>query len=254
MQAFGLVRLFNSKAFSVTTRSTTLLPYQPNCGIKTSTQLFFPASNESTLPEKPKRPCNPFIKYVQSVRASLAAKHPKAPPYEITKLAAVQWNDLDAAARMKLSEDFKKEQSVWLQQNAKYLNQLTDQQKEDIRQAREKKSEDKVKREHRKRLKELGKPKRPLNGFLRFCLEHKPNKLNKEENLAHLKRMAEVWGKMSEEEKGPYNRQAADEMVKYRDVVHEWEEKMLTQNNLDVVRRKNIIISEKKGTKKLPRQ
>lgn len=235
-------------------RPAASLPYQLNCGIKTSTQLLFPASKEVTLPEKPKRPSNPFIKYVKTVRASLMTKNPRASPPEITKLAAVQWNQLDTAAKSKLAEEYKNELSAWLQQNAKYLNQLTDQQKEDIRQARLKKTEDKVKRDHRKRLKELGKPKRPLNGYLLFCFDDRPTKLNKEENVRFLKTKAERWGKMTDAEKDPYNRRAADGLVKYHNDVKAWEEKMSAENNLDVIRRKNIIVSETKDAKKTTRQ
>lgn len=45
---------------------------------------------------------------------------------------------LDSAAKAKHEDEFKKEQAVWLQKNAKYLSQLTDQQREDIRQVRRK--------------------------------------------------------------------------------------------------------------------
>lgn len=253
MQAFGLIKFFGSSAILVTNRSAGSLPYQLNCGIKTSTQLFCPNSKGSTLPQKPKRPANPYIKYVQSVRAPLLAKNPTATPPEITKIAANNWSQLDASIKSKLAEEYKKEQAVWLQENAKYLNQLTDQQKDEIRQARLKKSDDKVKREHRKRLKELGKPKRPLNSFLMFALERKPTKMTKEDITVHLKSMGERWAKMSNAEKEPYNKRAADGLTKYHSDVKEWEQKMSAENNMDVIRRKNVIIPEKKTTKKSPK-
>ncbi|XP_055542392.1 transcription factor A, mitochondrial [Wyeomyia smithii] len=254
MQAFGLGRSFLSSTLFVTKRPVASLHYQQRCGIQISTNLLCPASKESTLPERPKRPCNPFIKYAQSVRTSLMAKNPVATPREITKLAAVQWNQLDTAEKSKLAEAFKEEQAVWLQQNAKYLNQLTDQQKDDIRQDRLKKLEEKSRREQRKRIKELGKPKRPLNGFLLYVLEQRPKNLNREENSAYLKSMGERWAKMSEAEKEPYNRRAADGLAKYHNEVKQWEEKMSAENNMDVIRRKNVIITEKKETKKVTRQ
>ncbi|XP_058449725.1 transcription factor A, mitochondrial [Malaya genurostris] len=245
MQIINLVRSFN-----IVGHRPIFTAYQLNCGFKTSHHFYDPAGAASTQTEKPKRPLNTFIRFAQSVRPSLLAKHPNATPAEISKMAAAQWQVLDAASKSKLTEAYKKEQEVWLMKNAKYLNQLTDQQKDEIRQARLQKQEDKDKREHRKRVKELGRPKRPLNGYLLYCAEHKTTSMSREENKTHIKKMAEVWGKLSEAEKQPYNQRAADALVKFHDDLSKWEEKMMSQDNMDVVRRKSIIIPPKKGTNK----
>lgn len=206
-------------------------------GLKTTA-----AAGEPTLPVKPKRPVNAYIRFLQSIRPALKSKNPKASPTEISKLAAAQWQVLDLANKTKLEEEYKKEQAIWLQQNAKYLSQLTDEQKEEIRQSRVEKSEEKAKREYRKRVKDLGKPKRPLNGFLLYCQEQKPKNLTRDENRSQIKSLSEQWSKLSETQKEPYQRRAADAVAKYRQDMLKWEEKMIAQDNMDVVRRKNVLI------------
>lgn len=248
MPVHGLVRLLNFSRLSISSR-TSLPSYQLTAGLQTSAHLTNAAASGSKLPEKPKRPVNAYIRYVQSVRSTLHAKNPKASPTDISKLAATQWHVLDAASKSKLEEEFKKEQAVWLQQNAKYLSQLTDEQKDEIRQARADKTEEKAKREYRRKVKELGKPKRPLNGFLLFCADTKPKNLNKEENKSQVKLMGQKWSQLSEAEKAPYQRRAAEALVKYREEMNQWEEKMIAQDHLDVIRRKHIILPTKKESK-----
>ncbi|XP_058817947.1 transcription factor A, mitochondrial [Topomyia yanbarensis] len=249
MQTIGLVRLCNPFRLPVGTRPTLTL-FQLSCELRTSSQLNYCAGPTSSLPERPKRPANAFIRFVRSVRASLLAKNPNATPGQISKLAAIQWQVLDPASKSKLTDEYMKEQAVWLQENSKYLNQLTDQQKNEIREARAQKHDDKVKREHRKRVKELGKPKRPLNGFLLYCADNKAINLSKEENKLEIKKMAEKWGKLSDAEKEPYTRRAAEALVKFHTDLSKWEEEMMAQNNMDVIRRKNVIIPPRKGTSK----
>lgn len=243
MQVNNLVRLFNSSRLRVSSR-TSLPSYQLAAGIQTTTYLSDPAASASKLPEKPKRPINAYIRFVQSVRPSLHAKNPKASPTDISKLAAAQWQVLDAASKAKLEEEYKKEQAVWLQKNAKYLSQLTDQQKVDIRQARADKTEEKAKREFRKKVKELGRPKRPLNGFLLYCADVKPKNLSKEENKQQIKLMAQKWAQLSDADKAPYNARSAAALVKYREDIKQWEDKMIAQDHLDVIRRKNVILPQ----------
>lgn len=239
MQVNNLVRLINSSRLRISSR-TSLPSYQLVNGLKTTSFL-----SDSTLPEKPKRPINAYLRYVQTIRSSLYAKNPTASPGDISKLAAAQWQVLDAATKSKLENDFKKDQAVWIQENAKYLSQLTDQQKEDIRQARADKTEERAKREYKKKLKELGRPKRPLNGFLLYSADKKPKNLNKDQNRAQIKQMAQDWAKMSDKEKGPYNDLAAAALVKYREDVKKWEEKMIAQDHADMVRKTTPTKSNK---------
>lgn len=228
MQMNVLSRLFSSTRLWTSNISS--------IGLKTS------AGDAATLPVRPKRPVNAYIRFLQSIRPALKTKNPKASPTEISKLAAAQWQVLDLANKSKLEVEYKKDQAVWLQQNAKYLSQLTDEQKAEIRQTRVEKSEEKAKREYRKRVKDLGKPKRPLNGFLLYCQDQKPKNLSRDENRSQIKSLSIEWANLNETQKEPYQRRAAEAVAKYREDMLQWEEKMIAQDNMDVVRRKNVLI------------
>ncbi|XP_055637778.1 transcription factor A, mitochondrial [Toxorhynchites rutilus septentrionalis] len=240
-----LVRLFQSPRLWITSRPTGL-PYQVNSSITTTAYSADQSATNSKLPEKPKRPINAFMRFLQSVRSSLRAQHPSASTPEIARLATAQWQVLDAKAKSKLEDEYKKDQAVWLQKNAKYLSELTDDQKESIRQAQQDKSERKAKRECRMRAKQLGKPKRPQNGFLLFVSEHASKTASKEDNIAQVKSLAQKWAKFTDVEKKPYNSRALDALLKYQNDMRIWEEQMVAENNLDVIRRKHILLPEKK--------
>uniref|UniRef100_A0AAG5DUM9 HMG box domain-containing protein n=1 Tax=Anopheles atroparvus TaxID=41427 RepID=A0AAG5DUM9_ANOAO len=198
---------------------------------------------KSATPEKPKRPVNTYIRFVQSIRSSLASTNPKASPTDISKLAAVKWQTLDQSTKTKLEEEYKREQAVWLQKNAKYLSQLTDAQKQEMKLERQQKQEEKAKREQKRMMKELGRPKRPMNGYLRFCAHNKPKQgLTLEENKMQMKNLGLQWKRLSDADRERYTREAEEDMKRYHGEMKEWEDKMLASDNMEAVRKKNVLL------------
>ncbi|XP_052897129.1 transcription factor A, mitochondrial [Anopheles moucheti] len=239
MQFNTLARLLYSPRLLLSSWQTGQLASTQCSGLHITTSLNF----AETVPVKPKRPVNPYIRYVQGVRSSLASANPKASPTEISKLAAVKWHSLDQASKTKYEEEYKREQAVWLQKNAKYLSQLTDVQKEEIKLERQQRNEEKIKREQKRLLKELGRPKRPMNGFFLFCLQNKPiHKLSKEDNQMHMKNLGLQWKRLSDAEKEPYNKEAEDGMKRYQEEMKKWEDKMMSSENVEAVRKKNVLL------------
>uniref|UniRef100_A0A182TCJ6 HMG box domain-containing protein n=1 Tax=Anopheles maculatus TaxID=74869 RepID=A0A182TCJ6_9DIPT len=186
---------------------------------------------------------NAYIRFVQGIRSSLASANPKASPTDISKLAAVKWQSLDQASKAKYEEEYKREQAVWLQKNAKYLSQLTDAQKEEIKLERQQRNEGKVKREQKRLLKELGRPKRPMNGYLRFCAQNKPALgLSKEDNKMQMKNLGMQWRRLSDAERERYSKEAEADMKRYQEEMKQWEDKMLASENMEAVRKKNVLL------------
>lgn len=212
-------------------------------------------SADISLPEKPKRPVNIYLRFVQKVSPSLREQNPKVSTAVIAKLAAEKWRLVDADTKAELEKEYKQEQVVWLQQNAHYLNQLTEDQKDQIRQMKTEKMEEKTRRETKKRAKGLGKPKRPLNSFLLYCNDNKPATSSKEDYQSNFKALAKKWAQMTDMEKQPYVTRAAEENIKYRKDISQWEEKMMAQDNFDLVRRRQVAVETKKekATKKQTR-
>lgn len=252
MQLINLVRQFKSAKFQISSR--TILPsYQRTNGFNTTSSLSNRSPPESRTPEKPKRPMNSYVRYYQSIRATLQAKNPAASTLDLTKLAAAQWKLLDAKSKSKFVDEFKKEQAIWVQKNATYLSQLTDQQKNAIREARANKLAERIKQEHRKKLRELGRTKRPMTSFLFFYHDKRPTALTKEQNKALLKQMAQEWARMSDEDKAPYYSRSAQALAKYREAIDKWEKEMIAQDHAEVVRHKNAanipIVTTKQSKK-----
>uniref|UniRef100_A0A182NB24 HMG box domain-containing protein n=1 Tax=Anopheles dirus TaxID=7168 RepID=A0A182NB24_9DIPT len=244
MQFNAMARFLCSSRLLLSTRQTsTPFAAVQISGLHSTTCLNVDGTSKA-MPEKPKRPVNAYIRFAQSIRSSLATSNPKASPTEISKLAAVKWQTLDQASKTKLEEEFKREQAVWLQKNAKYLSQLTDAQKQELKAERQLRADEKVKRDQKRLLKELGRPKRPLNSFLLFCAQHKPvSGLNKEENKVQMKNLGLQWKRLPESEKERYTKEAEAEMKRYQEEMKRWEDKMLASENMEVVRKRNVLLT-----------
>ncbi|XP_053673166.1 transcription factor A, mitochondrial [Anopheles nili] len=242
MQFYAVARLLCSPRLLLSTRQTGPIPGTPSCGLQLSAVVNDDGSAKA-MPDRPKRPMNTYIRFVQSIRSSLISDNPKASPTEISKLAAVKWQGLDQASKTKLEEEYKREQAVWLQKNAKYLSQLTDSQKEELKLERQQKHDNKVKRDQKRMMKDLGRPKRPMNGFLRFCSKNKPVQgLSTEDNKMQMKNLGMQWKRLPEVEKERYTKEAEVDMKRYQEEMKQWETKMLASDKLEAVRRKNVLL------------
>uniref|UniRef100_A0A182K035 HMG box domain-containing protein n=1 Tax=Anopheles christyi TaxID=43041 RepID=A0A182K035_9DIPT len=243
MQLNAMARLLYGPRLLFSTRHAGPLSSAQCSGLHATSTLNDGGATTKSIPEKPKRPMNTYIRFVQSIRSSLANANPKASPTDISKLASVKWQSLDQDSKTKLEEEYKREQAVWIQKNAKYLSQLTDAQKEEIKLERQQRHESKVKREHKRMLRELGRPKRPMNAYLRFCIQNKPAAgLSKEDNKMQMKNLGMQWKRLPEGEKERYVKDAEMEMKRYQEEMKVWEDKMLESENAVAVRKKNVLL------------
>uniref|UniRef100_A0A182QYD5 HMG box domain-containing protein n=1 Tax=Anopheles farauti TaxID=69004 RepID=A0A182QYD5_9DIPT len=243
MQFNAMARLLHNSRLLISTRQTGA-PFGnlQSSGLHSTASLNDDGTSNA-MPEKPKRPVNAYIRFAQSIRSALATSNPKASPTEISKLAAVKWQTLDQASKAKLEDEYKREQAIWLQKNAKYLSQLTDAQKQELKTERQNRIEEKVKRDQKRLLKELGRPKRPLNSFFLFCAQHKPVQgLTKDENKEQMKKLGLQWKQLSGSEKERYVKEAETEMKRYQEEMKKWEDKMLASEHTEVVRKRNVLL------------
>ncbi|ETN61607.1 transcription factor A, mitochondrial [Anopheles darlingi] len=246
MQLNSLIKLFNVPRLLLSSRQSNLplaTVATQSCGFHSTVPLEN-AAGKASAPQKPKRPVNAYIRYAQSIRADLAKANPSASQMDLAKLTSAKWQTLDPPSKARLEEEYKRELAVWLQQNAKYLSQLTEAQKEELKQDRQQKADDKAKRDLKRTLKQLGRPKRPINGFLRFCAQYKPKPgVTQGEHKEQMKALGEKWRAMSESEKERFNREAEQAITQYQEEMKQWEDKMLAMDNGDLVRRKNALLS-----------
>ncbi|XP_069705381.1 transcription factor A, mitochondrial-like isoform X2 [Periplaneta americana] len=141
--------------------------YQQNVGIKQSIE------DKLGLPPKPKKPLTPYFRFMAQIRPNLLHKNPHTKPTDIIKLVAQEWEKTDMTLRQKLEAEYKREMVDFVSANVKYEQSLTNEQREEIKKAKVVIAHSKEKRKLKKKMKELGKPKRPASAFLLFLSEKK---------------------------------------------------------------------------------
>lgn len=180
----------------------------------------------------------PYFKYTQEQRESLQKQHPEWKPTDITKQTAIDWKQATASFKEKYSIEYKKELEGYFHRYAKYLSELTDEQKAAIKQHKEGVAESKDKRLMRQTVKELNKPKKPLSAIMTFALEK-----SKSDNIPYkdFMKVAKIhYDSLPCAAKDKYEENAAQARALYNKDLEEWEEKMIKSGYTTFVRQKTL--------------
>ncbi|XP_055680850.1 transcription factor A, mitochondrial [Lutzomyia longipalpis] len=194
------------------------------------------------LPPKPKKPLTPYFRFMKEIRPKILAENNQISMTDVLKNVAKQWATVDDVRRQKYQEEFKKDQAVYLQKMTQYKSKLTDEQKENIQIMKESIAEAKEKREFRKKLRQLGKPKRPQSAFLIFLNdERKKNPQKGAATREWLNEAAAKWTNLPQKTKDTYVQVSTANREKYQEELGKWEKQMVKQGHLDVVRQEALI-------------
>lgn len=219
--------------------------YNQSAGVKTLEERL-------GLPPKPKKPLTPYFRYMQQMRPVILEQNPKIALPELVKLIASKWEQVDDKTKMKLQEDFKKDQVLYIEKRAQYDSKLSDEQRRDLKHLKQEISDAKERRAVKKRIKELGKPKKPLSAFLRFLgKERKFTPQGTETFREWQQKVVDKWTRLTEAEKDVYKAESKKEMEVYKQEISKWEEKMIRLGHIDVVRHDALLDSS--ATKQKPR-
>ncbi|XP_021920824.1 transcription factor A, mitochondrial isoform X1 [Zootermopsis nevadensis] len=222
-------------------RNTTSF-YQQNAGLKKSLE------EKLGLPPKPKKPLTPYFRFMVQIRPNLVQKNPQAKVTDIVKLTAQEWEKADITVRQKLEADYKREMVDFTAAQVKYNKMLTDEQREEIKLAKIDIAESKEKRMLKKKMKELGKPKKPLSAFLLFMNERKDRRGTQPFRDWQVA-MGNEWENLPEEEKSQYLTQYKKASEGYKHEIQIWEEKMIRLGHIDVVRNEALIEPKEHSTR-----
>lgn len=156
-------------------------------------------SRKHGIPERPKKPMHPFLRYLVENRSQIhqtVGDHRK-----VFVAASVQWKKLDENQKQKYKDEYTKEHVVYKQKMAEYEKKLTKDQKLVINDERIRLKEEKVHRAElrntKNRLKELGKPTRSPSSYLIFVSEQRKQSVS-------MKDAQQKWNQMNEEQKRVY--------------------------------------------------
>ncbi|KAG5684219.1 hypothetical protein PVAND_013457 [Polypedilum vanderplanki] len=194
------------------------------------------------LPPRPKRPLTPFFRFLVDNRPKIAKENPNLKPVDLIQLCAKKYADIDSEVRNKYHEEFLKEQEVYLKKRSAYENSLSDEQKFEIANAKQEKQDKKLKSEHKKKLRENGKPKKPASAYLRFLNDtsahhREPNQSYRDYIIS----VAEKWKNLPEDKKQVYIKASLKDHDAYKQEISKWELKMIRLGNTDLVREKSAI-------------
>lgn len=120
------------------------------------------------LPPRPKKPLSPYFRFVAANRVSSKIRDPKLSVCDEIKRLSKEWHTIDEKEKQRLQDEYRRDLQTYVEQRARYDAKLTDNQRQLIKEARQERSEARNRRILRKRIKELGKPKRPPSAFFTF--------------------------------------------------------------------------------------
>ncbi|XP_034485438.1 transcription factor A, mitochondrial isoform X1 [Drosophila innubila] len=190
------------------------------------------------LPPRPKKPLTPYFRFMREMRPKLLAKDPKITTIGIVQELSKQWVDVDPKLKERLQSEYKKDQETYMELRTKYESKLTDEQRAEIKQMKQDISDAKERKQLRKRVKDLGRPKKPASAFLRFVASERLNTPQTSQQTYrewHQKATAK-WTRLSDEEKAVYLQESRKELDHYKKAISIWEEKMIRLGHIDVVR------------------
>ncbi|XP_037948772.1 transcription factor A, mitochondrial isoform X2 [Teleopsis dalmanni] len=204
------------------------------------------------LPARPKKPLTPYFRYMKDVRPKLTAENPKLSTPDIVRLVSKKWETVDLKEKERMQAEYKREQEKYIETCTKYNAKLTEEQRAEMKQLKQDIKDEKERRVIRKRIKQLGRPKRPGSAFLKFLSKERirtPQHPTESYRDWHRK-CADKWAQFTDEQKASYMEESRKEFVKYKQEISAWEEKMIRLGNIDVVRHGNLIDPPEPKSKK----
>lgn len=170
------------------------------------------------LPPKPKKPLTPYFRFMAANRDLLRIKDSKLSIRDEVKRLSKEWHSVDQNTKQRLQDEYQKDLKIYVEQRANYDSKLTDEDRKLIKEMKQERTEAKNKRMMRKRLKELGRPKRPPTAFLAFIIQERKNTpLAPSQTYRQWhQKCTNKWQSMSENEKNIYFKESRKNLDKYK--------------------------------------
>lgn len=168
------------------------------------------------LPTKPKRPLSGYLRFVKEHSAPVKETNPQLSHRECLLHIGKMWNSISLTQKEEYSKPYKDEKSNYLAQMIVYNRSLTEDDKRSIREARAKIVARRAELTRSKQRRELGKPKKPANGYLKFRAERLRSrdlvdgKQTKEEFCKYIRESNNDWRALSDAERARYKTTPAE--------------------------------------------
>ncbi|XP_053598212.1 transcription factor A, mitochondrial isoform X3 [Microplitis demolitor] len=161
------------------------------------------------IPPRPKRPLNPFFKFVVLRREEM--------------------------------KEYREEMNEYSRQMILYEKSLTSEQKQILKSLAEKRAEMKEKSKEQQRLKDLGKPRKPPPVIFLFISSKMNTKKDDDQYHEWVSQISKEWTLLSTEEREKYEAEHKKMTEKYMNELLAWEAEMIRLGHIDVVRRRVLL-------------
>ncbi|XP_060521263.1 transcription factor A, mitochondrial-like isoform X2 [Cylas formicarius] len=204
------------------------------------------------LPDKPKRPTTPYLKFINEHRAIVKEENPEFKPTEVVKKCAQLWNSSSSSVREKYMQTFKEELKQYTAKVKTYSASLTEEQQQLLKEIEKEKKHDKQRRLQRQLFRESNKPKKPQTPYNLFLSEK--SKMTNKSIKVLMSELKGEWAQLPDREKDKYQFQYLKEKERYEREIAAWEEKMLREGRSDMVRVKTLEAKTLSGQRKEGRE
>ena len=178
------------------------------------------AEDDPDAPKKPRQPKSAYILFSgsETVRADIKTDNPDIEAKGMMKALGDKWNSMSDEEKQPFVDEAAPDKARYMEEMKAY--------KEAMGTHKRKKSKSKKP--------DNGKPKQPQSAFLLFSGEKRAaiKDANPEAGLGDVaKLIGKAWGEVSEEDKAPYNEQAAKLKEKYKEDVDAWRVKRVAEGH-----------------------
>ncbi|XP_032675159.1 transcription factor A, mitochondrial [Odontomachus brunneus] len=206
--------------------------------MKSTTMKMMNNIGKDILPPKPKKPPNPYLLYLHSVRNKLQQEHPDIKYKELIKKISEEWAKVDSTIKQEFQKQHDDEYVLYKQKLDDYNNLvLSEEQKMLLAKQLMKDSTFKKNHEFREEiLKKFGKPKRPLTSYNIFLQSKKYNKDSKIPHKEWMKNISNEWNNMTIQDKDKYHTMSKQLKDKYNIELTKWKENMIKTGHVDLIK------------------
>uniref|UniRef100_A0A1B6KJS9 HMG box domain-containing protein n=1 Tax=Graphocephala atropunctata TaxID=36148 RepID=A0A1B6KJS9_9HEMI len=202
------------------------------------------------VPPKPKKPMTPFFLFMAQVRPTLTKEYPEKKITELVKIAAERWTNVDSKLKEKLTQQYKDEIINYNKTKFEYENKLSPEDKEKIKRAELHSLDIKEQRRTKKKSRELGKPKRPLTAFMKYLTSRVYDRTKYPEHKEWVRAVSQEWKTLNPQAKAKLEAESKLDFQSWNHKLNEWEEKMIKEGNIDVIRSSSLPTLSKTKLKK----
>jgi len=214
------------------------------------------------VPEPPQMPIRPYNKFIKENKDFMS----HLPWNERRGLLGEKYEQSSSEEKSRRMKEFADEKIEYQQNYKTYVSSLTPEQAENLKNKVPKtkeKSKKQLKTEQKVLEKSLGKPSRPVNGFVNFWLNMDSsekqmgisNKFSRflgfeQPSVGNMKKYTikeagELWKLKSERERNELNAKYLKEVEHYKHKLLQWEEKMFNEGRDDLIRKSSPVFKKK---------